>query len=70
MGANSSLKKNDVIHSWSGPSAQNAANSYTQHVQNFWTDERLAAAAPISMPTDASNDSNIKPVGPDGEIKK
>lgn len=40
------------IVSWNGPSGQNDANAYVQRVQDFWTDERLAAANPKPMSID------------------
>ena len=70
MGANSSRKDNDSNQTWSGPSTQTDANTYIQHVQNFWTDERLAAAIPRSMPTDENNGNTAKSFGLGGEIKK
>lgn len=70
MGANLSRKDNDTIPSWNGPSTQNDANTYIQHVQDFWTDERLAAAVPRPMPIDENNGNNDKSSGPSGETKK
>ena len=70
MGANSSRQDTDSNQTWSGPSTQTDANTYTQQVQNFWTDERLAAAIPRPMPTDENNDNTAKSVGLGGEIKK
>ncbi|CAF3340650.1 unnamed protein product [Rotaria socialis] len=63
-------KSDDSVVSWSGPSSQNDANAYIQAVQNFWTDDRLAGAAPKPMPPGANNENSDKFFGSGGEFKK
>lgn len=61
---------NDGVVSCKVPCEKQDTDAYVQSVQDFWTDERLAAADPKPMPVVVNNDNAGKFSGSTDEIQK
>lgn len=60
IGLNPMDEPNDGVISCKVPCEKKDTDAYVQSVQDFWTDERLAAAVPKPMPVVVNNDNTGK----------